>query len=68
MDLWDFGQSDVRYSIAHPEWPSAMEVAPGIHIYDLPPCNGMVTPSPQQEYSAGIPWEICHAKRHIGRY
>ncbi|WP_248295450.1 DUF3734 domain-containing protein [Paraburkholderia sp. UYCP14C] len=36
MDLWDFGQSDVRYSIAHPEWQSAMEVAPGIHIYDLP--------------------------------
>ncbi|MFP3558832.1 patatin-like phospholipase family protein [Paraburkholderia sp. SIMBA_049] len=39
MDLWDFGHSDVRYSIAHPEWRNATEIAPGIHIYDLPPVN-----------------------------
>jgi NTE family protein len=47
MDLWDFGHSDVRYSIAHPEWLSAMEVAPGIRIYDLPPVK-----PPQQEHTS----------------
>jgi NTE family protein len=38
-DLWEGGISDVRCSIAHPEWRNAMEVAHGIRIYDLTPLN-----------------------------
>jgi NTE family protein len=41
MDLWDFGYADVRHAIDHPEWANALEVAPGIHVYDLSPRNPM---------------------------
>jgi NTE family protein len=38
-ELWEGGISDVRCSIAHPEWRNAMEVAHGIRVYDLTPLN-----------------------------
>ena len=41
MDLWDFGYGDVRNAIDHPEWRNALEVAPGIHVYDLSPRTPM---------------------------
>jgi len=45
-ELWEGGLSDVHRSIAHPEWRNAMEVAHGIHIYDLTPLSTM-----QQEHT-----------------
>ncbi|WP_079500818.1 patatin-like phospholipase family protein [Paraburkholderia hospita] len=38
-ELWEGGHSDVRCSIAHPQWRNAMELAHGIHVYDLTPLN-----------------------------
>jgi NTE family protein len=44
--LWEGGLNDVRRSIAHPEWRNAMELAHGIHVYDLTPLN-----TTQQEHT-----------------
>ena len=45
-ELWEGGLNDVHRSIAHPEWLDAMELAHGIHVYDLTPLNTM-----QQEHT-----------------
>jgi NTE family protein len=45
-ELWEGGHNDVRRSIAHPQWRDAMELAHGIHVYDLTPLN-----TTQQEHA-----------------
>jgi NTE family protein len=35
LELWRAGQTDVRRSIEHPEWSNAMQLEPGVSIYDL---------------------------------
>jgi NTE family protein len=45
-ELWEGGHSDVRRSIAHPQWGTAMELAHGIRVYDLTPLNTV-----QQEHT-----------------
>ncbi|MGF6776247.1 patatin-like phospholipase family protein [Paraburkholderia sp. GAS334] len=43
MELWDFGYSDAKRSIADPEWQNATNLGNGIRIYDLTQSG---TPSP----------------------
>jgi len=37
MDLWDGGLNDVRRAMDNPEWYNAIQLAHGIHVYDLTP-------------------------------
>lgn len=35
LELWEAGVTDVRCSIEHPQWSNAMQLEPGISVYDL---------------------------------